>query len=141
MPAMMSACGVLCSECPAYHGNARGLAYRERIASDWLRIFGLKEDPANISCGGCCGPNADIFHGSRICAARNCCRSKGFDTCAECSVENCADLEKAQSQFDRIPDLSRTLSPQEFVSYGLPYCDCRLRLAGARRAKQTPTQA
>jgi len=37
MATVMSACGVLCSECPAYLGKARGAAHQKRTAAVWPR--------------------------------------------------------------------------------------------------------
>lgn len=134
MTRMMSACGVLCSDCPAYFADAKGVAHQERTASAWQRIYGLNETRQNISCGGCLGPDDQIFHTSINCKARRCCRSKGFATCAECPVEHCPDLEKAQSLWDGVPRLSKTLSHADFITYAQPYCDHRRRLAEKRQA-------
>jgi hypothetical protein len=134
MAGMMSACGVLCSDCPAYLGDAKGVAHQERTVEAWRRIYGLNEKPENIRCGGCCGPDDQLFHTSRSCKARLCCRSKGFSTCAECGVEVCPDLEKAQAVWDGVPGLAKTLSREDFLNYAQPYCDHRQRLAEARRA-------
>ena len=131
---VMSACGVLCSDCPAYFGAARGVAHQKQTAAAWLRIYGLNETVENISCGGCIGTDDQLFHTSRTCKARRCCRSKGFTTCAECPVEQCPDLEKAQSIWDEVSDLAKVLSCQDFATYARPYCDHRRRLAEARRA-------
>jgi hypothetical protein len=133
MTKMMSACGVLCSDCPAYHGDAKGLAHQERTVAAWRRIFGLNETVKNISCGGCLGPDDQLFHTSRACKARRCCRSKGFATCAQCPVEQCPYLEQAQSVWDDVPDLAKGLSREDFVTYAQAYCDHRCRLGEARR--------
>ena len=133
MARMMSACGVLCSDCPAYHGDAKGVAHQKRTVAAWLRIYGLNETIENISCGGCLGPDDQVFHTSLTCKARCCCRSKGLRSCAECAVEACPDLEKAQSLWDEVPDLTKTLSREDFVTYAQPYCDHRRRLSEARR--------
>lgn len=131
---MMSACGVLCSDCPAYHGDAKGVAHQKRTVAAWARIYKLNESIENIRCGGCLGPDEELFHTSRTCKARQCCGSKGFGTCAECSVEGCPDLEKAQLVWDQVPHLAKDLPRKDFVTYVQPYCDHRRRLAEARRA-------
>lgn len=131
---MMSACGVLCSDCPAYSGAAKGPAHQQRTVAAWQRIYGLNETVDNISCGGCAGPDNQLFHTSRACKARCCCRSKGFATCAECPVDECPDLGTAQSVWDEVPGLCKVLSREDFVTYAKPYCDHRRRLAEARRA-------
>ena len=131
---MMSACGVLCSDCPAYFGDAKGITHQKRTAAAWRRIYGLNETFENISCGGCLGPDDKLFHTSRNCKARRCCLSKGFATCAECPAEQCPDLERAQSVWDEVPDIAKSLPRQDFVIYAEPYCDHRRRLAEARCA-------
>jgi hypothetical protein len=134
MTKMMSACGALCSDCPANLGDAKGVAHQERTVAAWRRIYGLYETLENISCGGCLGLDHQLFHTSRACKARRCCRSKGFATCAEYPVERCQDLERAQSVSDRVLDIAKSLFLEDFVNYAQPYCDHRRRLAEAHRA-------
>ncbi len=133
MDRMVSACGVLCSDCPAYHGDRKGEAYQQRTAAAWKRIYGLEESPQAITCGGCLAQDDQVFHTSRTCSARVCCRAKGLTSCAECPVEGCPDLERAQSVWDGVPELAKMLSIDDFAVYALPYCNHRLRLAAARR--------
>ncbi len=137
MAAIMSACGVLCSDCPAYQGKSKGVEHQERTAAAWLRIYGLNEPPGNISCAGCSGSVSELFQTCRACKARRCCQSKGLRTCAECSVESCPKLEKAQSLWDAVPDLAKTLSREDFILYAQPYCDHRRRLADARQGTRS----
>lgn len=135
MPTMMSVCGVLCSDCPAYLGGEKGVAHQERTAAAWKRIYGLDETAANIACHGCLGPDDLLFHTSRTCRARLCCRSREFDSCAECAEEQCPDLEKAQSIWDGVPQLAQTLFRDDFATYAQPYCNHRGRLAEVRLAR------
>ena len=129
---MMSACGVLCSECPAYRAREKGARHQRRTAQAWRRIYGLTERAEDISCGGCLGPDDELFHTSVRCRAWGCCRGKGFSTCAECRARPCADLEAAQSIWDGVPDLEGTLSAEDFATYAAPYCGHRERLEAAR---------
>jgi len=131
---MISACGVLCSDCPAYLGKSKGVAHQKRTAAAWRRIYRLNEPFENVSCGGCLGPEDQLFHSSRRCKAQLCCRSKGFGTCAECSMEGCLVLEKAQSVWDGVPELVKILSSEDFLKYAKPYCGHRQRLMEACRA-------
>jgi hypothetical protein len=135
---MMSACGVLCSDCPAYLGKIKGIKHQELTAEAWHRIYGLNEAAGNISCSGCLGPAEELFYTSRSCKARHCCLSKGYSSCADCPQESCEDLEKAQSVWDAVPDLINTLSPSDFAAYAQPYCGHRNRLA---RSRSTRTKA
>ncbi len=136
MARMMSACGVMCSVCPAFHGEAKGAAHQAKTAEAWLRIYGLNEPSQNISCDGFLGPDNKLFHTSIHCKARRCCLSKGFHSCAECNVIGCLYLEKAQSVWDEVPEISKNLSRRDFVIYARPYCNHRRRLANARQKVQ-----
>jgi hypothetical protein len=136
MAVVMSACGVLCSECAAYRGRERGPDHQRRAAAAWLRIYGFKQDPAGMACGGCLSSDEEVFHTSRTCRARRCCRAKGLSSCAECSVQRCAALEKAQSAWDGVPEIGRTLSPADFAEYAEPYCGHRERIARARHDRK-----
>ncbi len=135
MTRMMSACGVLCSDCPAYLAKSRGLAYQQRTAKAWDRIYRLNERAEAIVCGGCLSPDEEVFHTCQKCKARLCCRSKGFSSCAECDVQSCPDLEKAQSVWDGVPKLVKTLTAEDFAEYAQPYCGHRERLKRVQRAK------
>ena len=134
MTQMMSACGVLCSNCPAYHGAAKGIEHQKRTAAAWRRIYRLKEPAENISCGGCQGPEDQLFHTCQRCKARQCCRQRGFRSCAECPVKSCALLERAQAVWDGVPKLEKKLSRADFAEYAKPYCGHRERLQRERRA-------
>jgi hypothetical protein len=133
MARMISACGVWCSSCPAFSGKAKGIAYQKRTAAAWKRIYRLKETAASIDCGGCQGPEDQLFHTCRRCQAQRCCRAKGLRSCAECGVESCELLEKAQALWDGVPKLVQILSREDFRIYAQPYCDHRRRLERERR--------
>ena len=131
MSKMMSVCGVMCSECPAYLGAAKGLEHQRKVVEAWRRIYERTEVPEDISCGGCLGPDGDLFHTSGNCKARRCCRAKGLSSCADCRNESCEDLEEAQSVWDGVPEIGSKLSRADFVAYAQPYCGHRARLAAA----------
>lgn len=132
MDKIMSACGVMCSECGAYRAASKGAAYQQEIADAWRRIYGRDELTANISCSGCLGPDEEVFHTSVPCTARRCCRSKGFGSCAECPEKSCAYLERAQSVWDGVPQIGLSLSAADYHKYARPYCGHRERLDAAR---------
>ena len=130
---MISACGVLCSECPAFLGKTNGPQYRQEAAAAWRRIYRLRATPEQMSCGGCLAADDEVFHTCRKCEARLCCRGKGFATCGECPDPACAKLEKAQSVWDSVPALAGRLSASDFDTYAKPYCGHRERLASVRQ--------
>lgn len=138
MDKLMSACGVMCSECGAYLAASKGPAYQQQVADAWRRIYGLDEATANISCKGCLGSDEDVFHTSIHCAARRCCRANRFTSCAECPNQLCGYLERAQSVWDEVPQIGRSLSSADFDRYARPYCGHRQRLAAARGDVKLP---
>jgi hypothetical protein len=133
MTRMMSACGVLCSNCPAFRDRNDGIAQQE-TAMVWRRTHGLKKNAEDTSWGGCLGPEDQLFHTCRKCEARRCCGTKGLRSCAECTVASCALLEKAQAGWDEVPTLVQALSPTDFANYVKGYCGPRKQLQRARRA-------
>ncbi len=134
MDNVMSACGVLCSECAAYLAASRGPAYQKEAAGGWSRIYGFQVEPEQMSCGGCLSSDEQVFHSSVRCAARRCCLGKGLSSCAECPEESCEFLAKAQSNWDTVPEISAMLSASDFEKYARPYCGYRERFEAARRA-------
>ena len=132
MAKTMSACGVMCSECAAFGGDAKGIEHQKRTVAAWRRIYGMKETAEHIACAGCVAPDDQVFHSSVRCKARNCCRAKGFASCAECPDEACRLLEKAQSVWDGVPKIAESLSPGDFEAYARPYLGHRARIAAAR---------
>ncbi len=132
MPKMMSACGVWCSDCPAYRAAAKGIAHQRRTVRAWRRIYGLRVSIEDLSCGGCLGQDEALFHMSHSCSARKCCQRKGCRTCADCPKASCVDLERAQALWDGVPALASKLSRADFLTYAQPYCGHRRRLAAAR---------
>ncbi len=139
MDKVMSACGVMCSECGAYMGAAKGIEHQQEVADAWRRIYGRDERTEDIACGGCLGADEFVFHTSARCTARCCCRSKAFSSCAECGERHCGMLERAQSVWDGVPVIGATLSAEDFARYARPYCGHRQRLVAARRVAPAGT--
>jgi hypothetical protein len=127
----MSACGVICSACPAYlAGQSNDPAGRERVAAAWHEIYGLNFGPEAIACGGCLGSDEAVFCTSRKCSARRCCRLRGLASCAACADRPCADLERAQSIWDGLEEKAKTLPESAFKEFVLPYCHARQHVPG-----------
>jgi len=139
MNKIMSACGVLCSDCAAYLAASKGPAYQKEAADAWKRIYGFQTEPERMSCGGCLSPDDEVFHTSVRCTARRCCLSRRLASCAECSEESCDLLARAQSNWDPAAEIGATLSASDFEKYAQPYCGCRERFNAARRAFRSRT--
>ncbi len=133
MDNVMSACGVLCSGCAAYMAAAKGAAYQKEAAEGWTRVYGFQVEPEKMSCGGCLGPDDRVFFTSAKCTARRCCLSKGFHSCAECPETTCELLQRAQSNWETVPEIGAKLSTSDFEKYAEPYCGLCERFEAARR--------
>ncbi len=129
MANMISVCGVICSECPAFVvGQSGDPAARERVAAAWHQLYGLNFGPEVITCGGCQGSDEALFFTSRKCVARRCCRSRTLSSCAACASRPCADLERAQSIWDGLDERAATLPAATFREFVQPYCGARRRV-------------
>ncbi len=135
MDRVMSACGVMCSDCGAHLAASKGPNFQKTVADAWRRIYGRDEDPDKISCGGCLSSDDQVFYTSVRCKARRCCLEKGFRSCAECPKESCELLAKAQSVWDGVPAIGATLSAPDYAMYAAPYCGHRERLESARSGR------
>lgn len=133
MNKVMSACGVICSDCAAYCAASKGLAYQKEAAEAWTRIYGFQVEPEQMSCGGCLSSDDQVFHSSARCTARRCCLTKGLNSCAECPETSCELLARAQSNWDAVPGIGSRLSASDFEKYAQPYCGYRERFEAARR--------
>jgi hypothetical protein len=140
MTTVMSACGVLCSGCPAFWDKEDRIDRQGTVPSR-RSVHRPKENTEHTSCGGCLGPDDQVFHTCTGCEARQCCRDKALRSCAECFVKSCVLLEKAQAQWDRVPELVQVVSRADFAKYAKPYCNPRERLERARRAGAKRTRA
>ena len=137
MANVMSACGVLCSGCPAFHGKEKGIEHQKRTAAAWKRIYKLNAKPQTLSCGGCQGPVQELLSYCEKCEAQRCCRELEFRSCAECPAKACGRLKHAQQVWDGVPKLEKTLSHADFETYAKPYCGHRERLEQARKSLQS----
>ena len=133
MDNVISACGVVCSDCGAFLASQKGPAYQQEVAEAWHRIYGFKAEPATLTCAGCLSSDDQVFPSSVKCAARQCCRTKGLSNCAECPEKTCQLLEKAQSNWESVPALEAKLSASDWQRYAQPYCGYRERLESLRR--------
>jgi len=97
MADMISCCGLVCSDCPAYIATKENDdAKRAEVAALWSKQFNLEINPEDVDCAGCL---ANGVHGGycRVCAIRKCAMGKGLDSCARCEDYACEELEKVLS--------------------------------------------
>ncbi|UOO38170.1 DUF3795 domain-containing protein [Oscillospiraceae bacterium CM] len=90
---MMSYCGIVCSDCPAYKATmADDDDLRRQTAAEWSAKFHADVLPDSIRCRGC--RSDELFDFSKVCAVRQCCMEKKLEHCGVCPLFPCSLEEK-----------------------------------------------
>jgi hypothetical protein len=94
MEKIIACCGLDCATCDARIATlANDNELRAQTAEKWKAQFSADITPEMINCTGCREAGAKFTHCSQ-CEIRNCVKSKGFETCADCDkMEGCALLK------------------------------------------------
>lgn len=104
---MISKCGLLCTECPAfiaYKTDDNNL--REKTAKQWSKMYNAVILPEAINCVGCQAENGILFHHCTVCEMRKCAREKKVQTCADCSEYKCKRIIEF---FGWVPEAEKVL--------------------------------
>ncbi len=106
---MISFCGIVCSECPAFLARKDNwdLERKREIAEKWAKQFdhsGLTAE--DISCEGCLSDSENVFSHCKECEIRACGKEKALKNCAYCSEYACAKLKEF---FKHSPDCKKVL--------------------------------
>ncbi|MFC1592340.1 DUF3795 domain-containing protein [Thermodesulfobacteriota bacterium] len=95
MEPMISYCGLVCSECPAFIARQQDDdALREKTAREWSEQFKMEIPPEAINCVGCTAAGVHSTY-CEMCEIRKCGTDKGLATCAGCADYGCDKLAKA----------------------------------------------
>lgn len=91
MKKLVSCCGLNCLNCEARIATVKDDDNLRKITADkWKVMYNANLTPEMINCTGCREEGAKFSHCFN-CEIRKCVRSKGYDTCADCSeLLNCA---------------------------------------------------
>lgn len=119
-------CGFHCSQCPAYIGNIRSEADRNRVSETWHKIYGLEIPAEAIRCDGCLKPDSENpFRIGGDCGMRNCVHDRKIAHCGQCNEFPCDLIEKHIASVESVaPGCQKTLAPDEFKDFIKPYL-CR----------------
>jgi hypothetical protein len=94
MDKMVSFCGLVCTECPAYLATqADDNEKRKETAVLWSKMYGADIAWEAINCDGCLSTTGRLFGHCHVCEARKCGQEKGYTTCAPCDDFACEKLE------------------------------------------------
>jgi hypothetical protein len=108
MKPIISKCGLLCSECPAfiaYHTDDNEL--RETTAKQWSKTYNATILPEAVNCVGCQESSGVLFHHCTVCEIRICAREKEVRTCADCEQYKCARIKEF---FRWVPEAEKVLN-------------------------------
>jgi len=124
---VIARCGFICNQCPAYDGNIKSDADKEKVADKWLEYYGFRINAEDVVCDGCM--KADSENPRRItkdCTIRNCVLRKKIENCAYCDEYPCdlmktriADIEQIKAMYER------KISADEYAEFFRPY-DARM---------------
>jgi hypothetical protein len=90
---MISYCGLVCTECPAYLATQNDDDERRRsVAETWSRQYGSDLKPEDINCSGCLPGEEVYFSHCLVCDIRACGMDKGVENCAHCADFACDKL-------------------------------------------------
>jgi len=91
---LISACGLVCSECDAYLATQAGdAAAIERVAGEWSKQFGATISAASVWCDGCMTAGERKVGHAADCEIRACVVGRGLANCAACDAYVCDQLE------------------------------------------------
>jgi hypothetical protein len=86
MEKFISCCGLNCATCDARIATIKNDdELRKTTAEKWRSQFNSSDiTPEMINCTGCREEGVKFAH-CTVCEIRNCAKSKGYDTCGNCS--------------------------------------------------------
>lgn len=110
MDRMVSYCGLICTECPAYLATVNDDdAERQRVAEAWSKQFGGDFKASDINCDGCLSRGARVFSHCNECEIRKCGMERGVVNCAYCEDYPC---EKLSAFLANVPAAKETLEKE-----------------------------
>ena len=107
MEAIISRCGLVCSECPSYLAKKNNdEALRIKTAEEWSRAYSAALKPADIGCDGCTADQGKLFQYCGMCGIRLCAVSRNLASCGLCEDYAC---DKLDAVFKHMPKAKETL--------------------------------
>jgi len=107
MDEMVSVCGLLCNECPAFVATKNNDdAKRAEVAELWRKAYKVDLKPEDINCSGCLSDAEPLFMHCRVCQVRKCGKAKAVENCAHCDRYACEELKKI---FQMAPETKKRL--------------------------------
>ncbi len=107
MEKIISFCGTVCSECPAFLATKNNDDNeRKKIAGLWSKRYDAEIKPEDINCEGCMSETEIKFNYCNVCEIRKCAEGRDVKNCGCCSEYVC---DKLDSFFKVAPESKATL--------------------------------
>ncbi|MGQ9705747.1 MAG: DUF3795 domain-containing protein [bacterium] len=104
---IVSYCGIMCSQCPAYIATQKNDDnMRQEMAEKWSKMYDAEIKPEYVNCDGCSSESDLRIDYTNECAIRLCGIEKGVSNCACCDDYAC---DKLKPIFDSYPTSKSTL--------------------------------
>lgn len=106
---LISYCGLICTECPAYQATRAGDENKaQETAELWSREYGHEIRVEDVWCDGCVVGGKKCAH-CRVCEIRSCAMNRNVQSCAHCPDYACDTLTKL---LDMVPAARDVLESQ-----------------------------
>jgi len=93
MEKLISVCGLICSECPAFIATQKNDdEERRKVAEMWSKDYKADLKPEDINCRGCIIDTDKLFNYCKVCEIRRCGKEKKVKNCAYCDDYTCEKL-------------------------------------------------
>ncbi|MGB8657867.1 MAG: DUF3795 domain-containing protein [Candidatus Zixiibacteriota bacterium] len=93
MEKLISICGLICSECPAFIATQKNDdEERRKVAETWSKDYKADLKPEDINCMGCIVDTEKLFNYCKVCEIRKCGKEEKVKNCAYCDEYACAKL-------------------------------------------------
>ena len=104
---MIAYCGIDCSKCKSYlatqSGDPEELA---KVATRLEKIYRTEVKPEYVICDGCRADKRQSYFCSEKCKMKKCCIERTYESCIECPVFPCKELE---FEFSHTPEARKNL--------------------------------
>lgn len=106
MDKMISYCGLVCTECPAYIAKRDNDNEKRIMAAKAWSTSTYTVNPEDINCDGCLTLGGELFKYCNECIIRNCGMERKVESCGACPDYGC---ERIKFHTDRAPEAKAIL--------------------------------
>ena len=95
---MIAYCGIDCLKCKSYIATQSGDPEElSKAAKELSRIYQAEVKPGYVICDGCRSNGRHSYFCANSCKMKKCCIEKKYNSCIECDVYPCEELQFEQN--------------------------------------------